>query len=70
MALTTAIPWKRTETGVIYPLATGQVMWVCFTVPPATDMERWYLEVPDLAVDRATLDTQDSLELLERTTRR
>ena len=45
-------------------------MWVYFTAPPATDMERWYLEVPDLAVDRATLDTQDTLELLERTTRR
>ena len=61
VALTTAIPWKRTETGAIYPLTTGQVMWVRFTVPPAPDMERWYLEVPDSAVDRASFYTQDSL---------
>ena len=61
VALTTAIPWKRTETGAIYPLTTGQVMWVRFTVPPAPDMERWYLEVPDSAVDRASFYTQDTL---------
>ena len=61
VALTTAIPWKRTGTGAIYPLTTGQVMWVRFTVPPAPDMERWYLEVPDSAVDRASFYTQDSL---------
>ena len=61
VALTTAIPWKRTGTGAIYPLTTGQVMWVRFTVLPAPDMERWYLEVPDSAVDRASFYTQDSL---------
>ena len=61
VALTTAIPWKHTGTGAIYPLTTGQVMWVRFTVPPAPDMERWYLEVPDSAVDRASFYTQDTL---------
>ena len=58
---TTTIPWKRTETDAIYPLAAGQALWVRFTVPPAPDVERWYLQVPDSAVDRASLYTQDSL---------
>ena len=61
VARTTAIPWKRTKTDAIYPLTTGQVMWVRFTVPPAPDLERWYMEVPDPAVDRASLYTQDNL---------
>ena len=61
VARTNAIPWKRTKAGAIYPLIPGQVMWVRFTVPPAPDMERWYMEVPDSAVDRASLYTQDNL---------
>jgi GGDEF domain-containing protein len=61
VARTPAIPWKRTATEAIYPLMTGQVMWVRFTVPPAPDAERWYLEVPLPTIDRASLYTLDSL---------
>ena len=62
VAASTFISWKRTKTDAIYPLTTGQIMWVRFSVPPAPDNERWYLEVPDSTIDRASLYTQDSLK--------
>ena len=62
VAMTSSIAWKRTKTDAIYPLTRGQVMWVRFSVPPAPDNERWYLEVPDSTIDRASLYTQDSLK--------
>ncbi|MFM9900705.1 MAG: 7TM diverse intracellular signaling domain-containing protein [Polaromonas sp.] len=58
---TTTIPWLRTATDAIYPLTTGQVMWVRFSVPPAPDAERWYLEVLLPTIDRASLYTLDGL---------
>ncbi len=61
VARTAAIPWRHTKTDAIYPITTGQVMWVRFSVPPAPDTERWYLEVPDTTIDRASLYTQDGL---------
>lgn len=61
VARTPSIPWRRTATDAIYPLSTGQVMWVRFSVPPAPDAERWYLEVLLPTIDRASLYTLDSL---------
>ena len=61
VAASTFIAWKRTKTDAIYQITTGHVMWVRFSVPPAPDTERWYLEVADPTIDRASLYTQDSL---------
>ena len=38
--------WQPTQPNAIYPLTSGQALWIRFTVPPAPDAERWYLEVP------------------------
>jgi GGDEF domain-containing protein len=56
-----AIDWKPTRQGSIYPISTGKVLWIRFTIPPAPDAERWYLEIPYPAVNRATLYTPDSV---------
>ena len=55
------IDWAPTRQGGIYPLSTGKALWIRFTVPPAPDAERWYLEIPYPAVNRATLYARDSL---------
>ena len=55
------IKWEPTQEGAIYPLTTGKALWFRFTVPPAPDAERWYLEIPYPAVDRVTLYTPDSI---------
>ena len=55
-----AIEWKPTRQGAIYPITTGKVLWIRFTVPPAPDAERWYLEIPYPSVNRTTLYTPDS----------
>jgi two-component system, sensor histidine kinase LadS len=55
-----AIPWTPTAQGSIYPLTTGQALWVRFVIPPAPDAERWYLEIPYPSVNRVTLFTLDS----------
>ncbi|CAN5676447.1 hypothetical protein BH11PSE7_BH11PSE7_30730 [soil metagenome] len=52
--------WQPTRQGAIYPLTTGQALWIRFTVPPAPDSERWYLEVPLSSVNRVSLFTRDS----------
>ena len=53
--------WQPTRQHAIYPLTSGQALWLCITaVPPAPDAERWYLEIPYASVDRASLFTQDS----------
>ncbi len=54
-----AITWQPTRRGLIHPLTTGQALWIRFTVPPAPDAERWYLEVPYSSVNRVTLFTLD-----------
>lgn len=56
----TGIAWQPTRQGAVYPLSTGRALWVRFTVPPAPDAERWYLEIPYPSVDRVTLYTLDS----------
>ena len=53
-------PWQPTQEQAIYPLATGQALWIKFTVPPAPDAERWYLEVPYPSINRASLFTLDT----------
>lgn len=55
-----SIDWTPTRPGAIYPLTTGKALWFRFTIPPAPDAERWYLEIPYPSVDRATLFTPDS----------
>ncbi|MBX3586404.1 MAG: diguanylate cyclase [Ramlibacter sp.] len=55
------LPWKPTRPNAVYPLTSGQALWIRFTVPPAPDAERWYLEIPYPSVDRASLYTQDSI---------
>ncbi len=55
----TVIPWQPTNANTIYPVMGGQSMWVRFNVPPAPDAERWYLEVPYPAINRASLYTLD-----------
>ena len=54
------LKWAPTLTRGIYPLRHGQILWVRFTVPPAPDSERWLVEIPYPAMDRASLYTEDS----------
>ena len=54
--------WQLTQNNAIYPISVGQALWIRFTVPPAPDLERWYLEVPYPSINRATLLTQDSAD--------
>jgi two-component system, sensor histidine kinase LadS len=54
------LKWSPTMTHGIYPLKHGQILWVRFTVPPAPDSERWLVEIPYPALDRASLYTEDS----------
>lgn len=56
-----ALPWQATSDAAIYPLSPGKVLWIRFTVPPAPDAERWYLQVPYPSVDRVTLYIKDSV---------
>ena len=53
------IAWAATLPRGIYPLKAGQVLWIRFTVPPAPDEERWVLEIPYPALDRASLYSKD-----------
>ena len=52
--------WQPTQERAIYPITVGEALWIRFTVPPAPDSERWYLEVPYPSINRATLYTLDS----------
>ena len=49
------IPWAATLMRGIYPLKAGQTLWIRFTVPPAPDEDRWVVEIPYPALDRASL---------------
>ena len=60
VAATANINWQPTEPQTIYPITVGQALWVRFTVPPAPDAERWYLEVPYPSINRASLFTLDA----------
>ena len=54
-----ALNWQKTLPLGIYPLLPGQALWIRFTVPPAPDSERWMVEIPYPALDRASLYTVD-----------
>ena len=54
-----SLKWAPTLTNAIYPLDGGQILWIRFTVPPAPDDERWLLEIPYPAMDRASLYTEN-----------
>ena len=56
-----ASQWQPTQANTIYPVTSGQALWIRFTVPPAPDAERWYLEVPYPSINRASLFTLDSV---------
>lgn len=55
------IAWQPTRQGAVYPLKHGAALWVRFTIPPAPDAERWYLEIPYPSVDLVSLYTPDSV---------
>ncbi len=54
-----ALPWKPTAADQVYPVTTGEAVWIRINVPPAPDAERWYLEVPHPSINRASLYTLD-----------
>ncbi len=49
--------WRPTPPRGIYPLQPGQALWIRFTVPPGSAAQRWLLEIPYAALDRASLYT-------------
>ena len=53
----TDIDWKTSPANGIYPLKPRQALWIKFTVPASQDAERWVLEIPYPALDRASLFT-------------
>ena len=55
----TTLRWQPTQRQAIYPLSTGQALWIRFSVPPAPDTERWYVELPDPSINRISLFTLD-----------
>ncbi len=55
-----SVTWQPTQAQAIYPLGVGKALWIRFTVPPAPDAERWYLEVPYPSINRASLFTLDA----------
>jgi GGDEF domain-containing protein len=54
------VNWQPTPKGGIYPLKPGQALWIRFAIAPTPDAERWLLEIPYPALDRASLYTQDA----------
>lgn len=56
---TADVPWQPTGEGTIYKVRHGEVLWIRFTVPPAADTERWYVQIPYPNVNRVTLYARD-----------
>ena len=52
--------WRQTNRQTIYPVTAGQALWIQVTVPPAPDMERWYIELPYASINRISLFTLDA----------
>jgi GGDEF domain-containing protein len=55
VAADTSIDWTPTRDGAIYRIDTHKALWFRFTLPPASDSERWYVEIPYPSLDKATL---------------
>ena len=53
------LTWLATPERGIYPLKPGHTLWIRFTAPSTQDAERWVLEIPYPALDRASLYTKD-----------
>lgn len=53
------VNWQPTDRNAIYKAGAGNVLWIRFTVPPAPDAERWYVELPYSSINRASLYTLD-----------
>jgi diguanylate cyclase (GGDEF)-like protein len=49
--------WSPTPPRGIYPLRPGQALWIRFTTAPTPTQDRWLLEIPYPALDRASLYT-------------
>jgi GGDEF domain-containing protein len=49
--------WSPTPPRGIYPLRPGQALWIRFTKAPTPTQDRWLLEIPYPALDRASLYT-------------
>lgn len=60
LAAEARIPWQPTSDTRIDRLDKGQALWIRFTVPPAPNSERWYLEVPYPGVNRVSLYVQNA----------
>ena len=60
VAATPGTSWLPTHTEGNYALTAGDALWIRFTVPPAPDAERWYIEIPYPSIDRVTLHTIDA----------
>ena len=54
-----SIPWQATSTALSYPVTSGHAIWIRLNVPATPNAERWYLEVPYAALNRASLYTPD-----------
>jgi two-component system, sensor histidine kinase LadS len=54
-----SIRWAPTAEGAIYALDRSKALWIRFTLPRQTDVERWYLEVPYPSVNKVTLFSVD-----------
>ena len=60
VAIAPGATWQPTHANSNYPMTGGDTLWIRFTVPPAPDAERWYLEIPYPSIDRVTLYIRDS----------
>ena len=52
--------WKPLPANGIYPLQPRQALWLRFTMSPQQSLERWLVEIPYPALDRASLYAQDN----------
>ncbi|MBC7609622.1 MAG: diguanylate cyclase [Polaromonas sp.] len=57
------LAWEALPARGIYPLKPGQALWIRFTVPRARNQDRWLLDIPYPALDRASLYTFDKTGL-------
>ena len=55
-----ALNWSPLPRRGIYPLHQREALWIRFTAPPLRESQRWLLEIPYPAVDRASLYTLDA----------
>ena len=60
LASDSAIPWQATAAGTVYPLRTGQALWLRFSVTSdGSGRGRWFLAIPYPSVNRVTLFSAD-----------